>query len=78
MKLEKQNFNLPGTAEKLFFTSDDLVFFDLQLALNHSKGLADDTVTTKTRDEVERETLRITDDWQADEDFDLLYDEFGG
>ena len=47
-----QYFDNHGTADKLYFTSDGLAFFDEQNAINHSGSLDDTTVTAMTREEV--------------------------
>ena len=72
MKQAKQYFDNHNTVGKLYFTSDNLAFFDKQNATNHSKHLDDKKVTTMSREEVDIETDDITNDnWEDD-----LFDEF--
>jgi hypothetical protein len=71
MQTEKQYFDNHETVERLFFTSDQLAFFDEQNAINHSKSLDDPTITTKTREQVDAELESIINgDWM-DPDFEL-------
>ena len=62
MKHAKQYFDNHNAVNKLYFTSDNLAFFDEQNALNHAKNLDDDTITSMTRAEVDREVDEITND----------------
>jgi hypothetical protein len=72
MNTENQYFENHETVPKLYFTSDELAFFDEQNAINHAVELDDQTVTAKTREEVEAELEKITNDtWD-----DLETDEF--
>ena len=73
MKLAKQYFDNHDAVEKLYFTSDNLAFFDEQNALNHAKSLDDEIVTTMTRDEVYMEVEDITNDrWEDGLEYDPL------
>lgn len=55
MERSKQNFKHYDCENRLWFTSDNLAFFEEQNAINHSKRLADKTITSKTNQEVEAE-----------------------
>ncbi len=73
MKHAKEYFDNHNTVDKLYFTSDNLAFFDEQNAINHSKRLDDRTVTTKTRSEVDKELEEITNDhWEDELEYDPL------
>ena len=73
MKDAKQYFDNHDAVEKLYFTSDNLAFFDEQNAINHAKSLDDETVTTMTRDEVYMEVEGITNDkWEDEQEYDPL------
>jgi hypothetical protein len=70
MKQDKQYFDSHKAVERLYFTSDQLAFFDEENAIRHAEHLEDKSVTTKTREEVEAETDKIANDnWE-----DLLWD----
>lgn len=71
MKQAKQYFDNHETVSKLYFTSDNLAFFDEQNALNHAAQLDDQTVTSMSRDEADQEAEAITNDNWEDE---LAYD----
>ena len=75
MKQAKQHLHPERKAGKLYFTSDQLVFFDEQLAVEHGKCLADGRITTKTREEVELETRKITNDRSEEDEIEQLLDE---
>ena len=60
MKHEKQYFENHNAINKLYFTSDQLAFFDEQNAINHAKNLDDQTITAKTREEVDADLESIT------------------
>lgn len=77
MEQAKQYFEQHTSVHKLYFTSDDLAFFDEQHAVNHSRHLEDQTVTSMTREEVEKEMARMINGNAADELDDLL-DEISG
>jgi len=47
---------------KLWFTSDCLVFFEEQKARNHARNLADKTITSKTKERVEAELEALIND----------------
>ncbi len=47
---------------KLWFTSDHLVFFEEQKARNHARNLADKTITSKTKERVESELEALIND----------------
>jgi hypothetical protein len=67
MKHAKQYFDNHTTVEKLYFTSDNLAFFDEQNAINHAVKLDDATVTAMTREEVDKEVNDlINDKWEED------------
>jgi len=53
MKHAKQYFDNHPMADVLWFTADDIAFFDEQCAINHARYLDDDTIATHTRDEAE-------------------------
>ena len=73
MKNAKEYFDNHNTVDKLYFTSDNLAFFDEQNAINHSKRLDDRTVTTKTRSEVDKELDEITHGpWENELEYDPL------
>ena len=73
MKNAKEYFDNHNTVDKLYFTSDNLAFFDEQNAINHSKRLDDRTVTTKTRSEVDKELEEITNGhWENELEYDPL------
>jgi hypothetical protein len=61
MKHEKQYFENHSSVSKLYFTSDQLAFFDEQNAINHAKNLDDQTIVSKTRTEVEEELEELTE-----------------
>ena len=67
MKNAKQYFDNHDKVEKLYFTSDNLAFFDEQNAINHSRQLEDKTITAMTRDEVDRELEDMSiDNWEEE------------
>ena len=74
MNTENQYFENHETVPKLYFTSDELAFFDEQNAINHAAELDDQTVTAKTREEVEAELEKIINTWDDLETDDI--DEF--
>jgi hypothetical protein len=55
MKNAKEYFDNHKQVERLYFTSDNLAFFDEQNAMNHAKQLKDKKVNALTRDEVYEE-----------------------
>jgi hypothetical protein len=72
MKHAKQYFDNHDAVNKLYFTSDNLAFFDEQNAINHAKNLDDETITAKTREEVDAELEEITNDkWEDELEFGL-------
>jgi hypothetical protein len=72
MKHAQQYFNNHEAVNKLYFTSDNLAFFDEQNAKNHARNLDDDTISVMTREEVDEELEDITnDDWEDDPEFGL-------
>lgn len=62
MKDATQNFNDNGSEGKLYFTSDELAYFDEQSALDHARQLDDQTIKVKTSKEVDREVEALTND----------------
>ena len=73
MKRAKSYFDNHDKVDKLYFTSDNLAFFDEQNAINHANSLDDITVTEMTRDEVDQEVNDIAnEDWEYDEEYDPL------
>jgi hypothetical protein len=61
---------------KLWFTSDRLVFFEEQKARNHARNLADKTITSKTKERVEAELeALINDTSEEDNSCYPIYDE---
>ena len=62
MKHAKQYFDSHSTVSKLYFTSDQLSFFDEQQALSHASQLADKSVIAMTRAEVDNEINQIIND----------------
>lgn len=74
MKKAKQYFVNHGSADLLYFTSDNLAFFDEQNALNHAKRLDDHTVTYMTREEADQAITEMEQDNRTDE----LLDELAG
>jgi len=76
MKNARSHFDNHVRADKLYFTSDNLAFFEEQNALNHAKGLQDRKITTMTREEVDTELEELAN---YDPENDLLadpYDEY--
>ncbi|MES2701863.1 MAG: hypothetical protein V4649_04445 [Bacteroidota bacterium] len=74
MKNAKQYFETHDTLDQLYFTSDNLAFFDQQNAKNHAKQLRDKTVTALTRDEVYGELESLTAEQWEEEMQELLND----
>jgi hypothetical protein len=72
MNTENQYFENHEAVPKLFFTSDGLAFFDEQNAINHAAELDDQTVIAKTREEVEAELEKITNDAWDDLETDAV------
>ena len=73
MKHAQQYFDNHETVDKLYFTSDNLAFFDEQNAINHAKELDDEGVTEMTRAEVYTELDDIANDrWDEDPEYDPL------
>ncbi len=72
MKEAKQYFDNHDSVDKLYFTSDGLAFFDEQNAVNHAKCLDDETVSTKTRSELDKELEDITSDKWNELEYDPL------
>ena len=76
MKQANQNSQPNRESEVLYFTSDYLSFFDEQSALEHAFQLADSTITTKTKEDIDAELESINDNgWdvmgtEEDEDKD--------
>lgn len=68
MEHAKQYFDNHTSVEQLFFTSDNLAFFDEQNAINHAKKLKDKGITTRTRDEVYEETENLLNTWNEEYD----------
>ena len=75
MKHAKQYFENHETVDMLYFTSDNLAFFDEQNALNHARKLDDDPVTYMTREEVEAETVDLVNGGKPDYLFDGFEEE---
>jgi hypothetical protein len=72
MKNAKQYFDNHAQAQQLYFTSDNLAFFDEQNAINHAKQLKDKTVTALARDKVYEELEHLTSENWEQEMEDLL------
>ena len=73
MKHAKKYFDNHDTVDKLYFTSDNLAFFDEQNAINHAGSLDDASVTEMTRDEVYSDVEDITSEiWKEDLEYDPL------
>ena len=73
MKDAKAYFDNHSNVDKLYFTSDGLAFFDEQNALNHAGSLEDDTVTPKTRAEIDQELEELDDEhWDDEPEYDPL------
>jgi hypothetical protein len=73
MKHAKQYFDSHTAVNKLYFTSDNLAFFDEQNALNHAVHLEDQSITTMSREEVDREVEElINDNWEDELEYDPL------
>jgi len=67
MKHAQGYFDNHNSVDKLYFTSDNLAFFDEQSAVNHAKKLDDETVTEMTREKVYSEVENIAPDaWEYD------------
>lgn len=65
MKNAKQYFENHEQAQQLYFTSDNLAFFDEQNAINHAKQLKDKTITALTRDKVYQGLEQLTaESWE--------------
>ena len=75
MKHAKQYFENHETVDMLYFTSDNLAYFDEQNALNHARKLDDDTVTYMTREEVDAETVDLVNGGKPDYLFDGFEEE---
>jgi hypothetical protein len=77
MENAKQYFNHHNAAQRLYFTSDDLAFFDEQNAMNHAKHLEDQAITSMTREEVDKKMeSMLNDEW--DDDTEDMADELSG
>jgi hypothetical protein len=73
MQQPNQYFEQQEDVNKLWFTSDNLAFFEEQNAINHAKRLKDKTIIPKTRAEVESELAEITKDgWDEEGEYDPL------
>ncbi len=72
MKDAKQYFDNHETVEILYFTSDGLAFFDEQNATNHATQLDDNTISTKTRAEVDNELASLDDETWDGVEYDPL------
>ncbi len=58
--------NLKG-ADLMFFTSDNLAFFDEQKAVNHAKKLVDKGIITRTKKQVEEDSAELMNEsWEKD------------
>lgn len=68
MEHAKQYFDNHNHVDKLYFTSDGLAFFDHQNATNHAAQLDDKAITSRTRDEIDREIAKLTDSWDSEGD----------
>jgi hypothetical protein len=69
----KRQFDNHHAVSKLYFTSDQLAFFDEQSAINHSMHLEDRTVTSMAREDVDKEMQEIVKDrWENELLFELL------
>ncbi len=55
-------------SQKLYFTSDNLAFFEEQNAINHSKRLTDKSITIKTKEDVEAEAATLFNEMVNDGD----------
>jgi len=74
MKHAKQYFDNHSSVDKLYFTSDNLAFFDEQNAINHARNLEDDSVTELSRGEIDNQMQEIvSDNWEQEME-DLLDD----
>ena len=74
MKNAKQYFENHEQVDKLYFTSDNLAFFDEQNAVNHASKLPDDTVTSLTREGVDGALEELTaEEWEQEME-DMLDD----
>jgi hypothetical protein len=62
------------SGNKLWFTSDNLAFFEEKNAINHSLGLADKTIKSKTKAEVESELEGLVND-STGIDIDYIFQE---
>ena len=75
MKNTNQYFNIQSTANRLYFTSDQLAFFDEQNAINHAMQLCDKTISAMTREQVDQELQEmINDRWERDALYEPLDD----
>lgn len=72
MKHAKIYFDNHAAVNRLYFTSDNLAFFDEQNALNHASNLEDQTITSINRDEADREVQELLNDCWDDLEYDPL------
>lgn len=68
--------NNPSVSEKgadiMFFTSDNLAFFDEQKAVNHAKKLVDKAIITRTKKQVEADSDYLVNEcWEEDVEEDI-------
>ena len=72
MQPAKQYCDEQNAADKLYFTSDTLAFFEERNAINHAKGLADKTIVTRTKADVEAEAEALfNDSWEGEPEYGL-------
>ena len=72
MKQENNHSGNLKTADLMFFTSDNLAFFDEQKAVNHAKKLADKAIITRTKKQVEADSDYLVNEcWEEDVEEDI-------
>ncbi|MCW3120689.1 MAG: hypothetical protein JWQ38_181 [Flavipsychrobacter sp.] len=64
------NYFENNTVDRLYFTSDNLAFFDEQNAKNHAKKLDDPTITSITREEADQAVNDLVNGQWDDDLFD--------
>ncbi len=73
MNNAKQYFDNHNAVDILYFTSDDLAFFDEQNAKTHAAHLENKTIKTMTRAEIDKELEDLAADlWDDDIEYDPL------
>ncbi len=72
MKHENNHSGNGRATDLMFFTSDNLAFFDEQKAVNHAKKLGDKAIITRTKKQVEADSDYLVNDcWEEDVEEEL-------